>query len=143
MKLQPLSPMIGLGYSTAVQPVYGSPIFSPTPPSAAFHRPSLLPPHILDYFPGLAGDGLRITFAHAVNSRSRLSAALMGKTEAASLVKDMCSLIRLSTRFLSVGHRFSPANPWYFLVPLFHAGDSGHSPLPLHLSPLFYCQYIC
>lgn len=81
MKLQPLSPMIGFQCSPAVQPVYGrgGPLFAPAPPSAGFHRPPLLPPHILDYFPGLAGDGLRISWAHAVNSRSRLNAALMGK----------------------------------------------------------------
>jgi len=31
----------------------------------------------LDYFPGLGGDGLRISWAHAVNSRSKLNAALI------------------------------------------------------------------
>lgn len=89
MKLQPLSPMIGFQCSPSVQPVFGRgpTIFSsnghvPVVTSASsngFHsRPPITPPNILDYFPGLGGDGLRVSWAHAVNSRSKLNSALMG-----------------------------------------------------------------
>ena len=75
MKLQPLSPMIGF---QAVQPAY-APLFSAASVAspASFHaaRP---PPSLLDCFPGLGGDGLRVSWAHAVNSRARLAAALRG-----------------------------------------------------------------
>lgn len=89
MKLQPLSPMIGFQCSPSVQPVFGRgpTIFSSnghvpvvtSGSSNGFHsRPPITPPNILDYFPGLGGDGLRVSWAHAVNSRSKLNSALMG-----------------------------------------------------------------
>lgn len=95
MKLQPLSPMIGFQCSPSVQPVFGrGPIFSShvvghhvpvvsSVPSNGFHtRPPISPPSILDYFPGLGGDGLRVSWAHAVNSRSKLNSALIGENMA-------------------------------------------------------------
>lgn len=77
MKLQPLSPMI-TGFSPQVQPVYGRPLFSSS--HSHHHRPVVTPPNLLDYFPGLSGDGLGITWAHGVNSRSRLASALHGES---------------------------------------------------------------
>ena len=77
MKLQPLSPMItGFSPVSQVQPVYGRPLYTS---SHAHHRPSINPPNLLDYFPGLSGDGLGITWSHAVNSRNRLVSALHSK----------------------------------------------------------------
>lgn len=73
MKLQPLSPMI-TGFSPSVQPVYGRPLFSSS--HSHHHRQSVQSPNLLDYFPGLSGDGLGISWAHAVNSRNRLTSAL-------------------------------------------------------------------
>lgn len=81
--------MIGFQCSATVQPVFGrSPLFPANShavtahaPTNGYHaRPSIAPPNLLDYYPGLAGDGLRITWAHAVNSRSKLNAALMSKS---------------------------------------------------------------
>ncbi|XP_067135400.1 protein FAM151B-like isoform X2 [Centruroides vittatus] len=37
-----------------------------------------MPPNLLDYFPEAKGDGLRISWAHGVNSKVRLSSALKG-----------------------------------------------------------------
>ncbi|KAI1289167.1 Uncharacterized protein HDE_08759 [Halotydeus destructor] len=81
-------PMLGFQCSATVTPVFGrSPLFTgssvPSVPTGAHHhyqsRPSpISPPSVLDYYPGLSGDGLRITWSHAVNSRSKLNAALMG-----------------------------------------------------------------
>jgi len=78
--------MIGFQCSATVQPVFGrTSLFLPSPqsssPSSGFQArtASLSPPNILDYFPGLGGDGLRISWAHAVNSRPLLNQALMGK----------------------------------------------------------------
>jgi len=51
------------------------------PPSAASlfgHRPAITPPNLLDYFPGLNNDGLRVTWFHAANTRAKLHAALQG-----------------------------------------------------------------
>ena len=88
MKLQPLSPMIGFQCSPSVQPVYGrSGLYSSSghqvvapAPQNAFHRPPILPPNILDYWPGLGNDGLHVSWAHAVNSRSKLNDALIGES---------------------------------------------------------------
>lgn len=80
--------MIGFQCSPAVQPVYGrsglysSPghqVVAPAPQNA-FHRPPILPPNILDYWPGLGNDGLHVSWAHAVNSRSKLNDALIGES---------------------------------------------------------------
>uniref|UniRef100_T1JVH8 Menorin-like domain-containing protein n=1 Tax=Tetranychus urticae TaxID=32264 RepID=T1JVH8_TETUR len=78
--------MIGFQCPATVQPVFGrTPLFpaspqQPSSPSSGYQarQASLSPPNLLDYFPGLAGDGLRLNWAHAANSRSLLNQALMG-----------------------------------------------------------------
>ncbi|RWS13144.1 DUF2181 domain containing protein-like protein [Dinothrombium tinctorium] len=75
--------MIGFQCSATVQPVFGRSALFPTPPHQAspasgYSRPStVLPPNLLDFFPNAGGDGLRIKWAHAINSRHQLSSALM------------------------------------------------------------------
>jgi len=68
--------------SAAIQPCIGRAALFPThqpSASAGYHpRAPITPPNLLDYFPGVGGDGLRLTWAHAANSRAKLSAALTG-----------------------------------------------------------------
>ena len=78
--------MIGFQCSATVQPVFGrTSLFPPTSqsssPSPGFQARTapFSPPNILDYFPGLGGDGLRVSWAHSVNSRPLLNQALMGR----------------------------------------------------------------
>lgn len=86
--------MIGFQCPATVQPVFGrTPLFpaspqQPSSPSSGYQarQASLSPPNLLDYFPGLAGDGLRLNWAHAANSRSLLNQALMGKYNKSLLV---------------------------------------------------------
>ena len=78
--------MLGFQCSTTVtQPILGRPIFptSGPGPAVAFHAPRPQPPpmslspSLIDYFP-LNGDGLKLNWAHAVNSRTKLAQALAG-----------------------------------------------------------------
>ena len=67
--------------SNGSSPLSGSPTNGMTVPvPSSHHRSSIVatPPNILDYYPGLGGDGLRISWYHAANSRSSLHAALTG-----------------------------------------------------------------
>lgn len=38
----------------------------------------MMPPTIVDYFPQVCGDGLKVVWEHSVNSRARLALALRG-----------------------------------------------------------------
>ncbi|RWS29177.1 DUF2181 domain containing protein-like protein [Leptotrombidium deliense] len=74
--------MIGFQCSATVQPVFGRSALFPAPHQASatsgYSRPStVLPPNLLDYFPNATGDGLRIKWAHAVNSRHQLTSAII------------------------------------------------------------------
>ncbi|KAI2811240.1 hypothetical protein RDWZM_003902 [Blomia tropicalis] len=80
--------MIGFQCSTTItQPCLGRTIFPTTGPHpnvsanvgvAAFHQNrGPMSPNLIDYFP-LNGDGLRLNWAHAVNSRSKLIQAISG-----------------------------------------------------------------
>lgn len=86
------NPMIGFQCSTTItQPCLGRTIFPssgphPNAPNVAFHNRAQISPNLIDYFP-LNGDGLRLNWAHAVNSRSKLMVAIAGK---------FCSFIRRS-----------------------------------------------
>lgn len=66
--------------ATIAQPCIGRTLF-PTPshqPNTGYHsRAPILPPNLVDYFP-ISGDGLRLSWAHAANSRAKLNAALRG-----------------------------------------------------------------
>lgn len=76
--------MIGFQCSTTIsQPCIGRTIFPssaahPNAPNVAFHTRAQISPNLIDYFP-LNGDGLRLNWAHAVNSRSKLMSAIRGK----------------------------------------------------------------
>lgn len=73
--------MIGFQCSAAIsQPCIGRTLFPAAPthqPSGYHSRGPIAPPSLLDYF-SVNGDGLRVTWAHAVNSRAKLNAALRG-----------------------------------------------------------------
>lgn len=76
--------MIGFQCSATVQPVFGrSPLYTSSPQQTSSgyqsRSSSLSSPNLLDYFPAIANDGLRLSWAHGVNSRSLLNQALMGK----------------------------------------------------------------
>lgn len=76
--------MIGFQCSTTItQPCLGRTIFPssgshPNAANVAFHNRAQISPNLIDYFP-LNGDGLRLNWAHAVNSRSKLMVAIAGK----------------------------------------------------------------
>lgn len=88
--------MIGFQCSTTIsQPCIGRTIFpaSAAHPNAAsnvaaaFHSRTQLSPNLIDYFP-LNGDGLRLNWAHAVNSRSKLMSSIRGKIQGLLLLLD-------------------------------------------------------
>ncbi len=76
--------MIGFQCSATIsQPCIGRTLF-PTAPqhqsNTGYHsRAPIPPPNLVDYFP-INGDGLRLSWAHAANSRAKLNAALRGET---------------------------------------------------------------
>jgi len=68
--------------TTITQPCLGRTIFPssgshPNAANVAFHNRAQISPNLIDYFP-LNGDGLRLNWAHAVNSRSKLMVAIAG-----------------------------------------------------------------
>lgn len=48
--------------------------------AVAFHNRVQLSQNLIDYFP-LNGDGLRMNWAHAVNSRAKLMSTIRGKSK--------------------------------------------------------------
>ncbi|CAG2107036.1 unnamed protein product [Medioppia subpectinata] len=74
--------MIGFQCSATIsQPCIGRTLFPSAPthqPSNGFHtRPAIPSSNLVEYFP-VNGDGLRLSWAHAANTRSKLTQALRG-----------------------------------------------------------------
>lgn len=85
--------MIGFQCSATIsQSCIGRTLFPSAPThqtNSGFHsRPSVPASNLVDYFQ-VNGDGLRLSWAHAANSRAKLNAALRGSLESGELIETL------------------------------------------------------